>query len=437
MGTNWVTSTIGGLAGNTNTGSADGLYSLARFNWPNGITVDTNGNVYVVDTSNDTIREGVPEVIPCPVIFSQPQSLIVTNGQSANFIVGASGTQPLYFQWLKNGTNLTDGGNISGSTNNMLTLNPVTTSDAGNYWVVVSNSCGSVTSSNAVLTVGTPVQANALTNALTGFYTQVAEGDPDFDGGPNAGGTLATGMIASQLGPNGLPVLSTNGIKARLGTSSDMDPTTHELLWWSAGAGPYVSLDLKPVQTNSMPLNWGLVNFYPTGQTGDSSYFRSVHWQGTFTLTSAGSNTLFLQADDDVWVFIDRTLVAEDHYGSTSNSKTAVSAGSHLIDVFYNDRFTGFDQIVFTSSIPLSPVPGSIPVINSFSIQNGTNFLFGGTNGTPNNGYSVLSSTNVVLPMSDWVVESSNNIFDGSGAFSVTNSFSKDTPQKFFRLRVP
>ena len=45
------------------------------------------------------------------------------------------------------------------------------------------------------------------TNELTGIYTQVAVGDPDFGGGTNAPWILGTGLVESQLGPNGLPVL--------------------------------------------------------------------------------------------------------------------------------------------------------------------------------------------------------------------------------------
>jgi streptogramin lyase len=57
VGTNWVVSTIGGLAGNTN--STDGINSVARFNQPYGIAVDGSGNLYVADTHNETIRQGV------------------------------------------------------------------------------------------------------------------------------------------------------------------------------------------------------------------------------------------------------------------------------------------------------------------------------------------------------------------------------------------
>ncbi len=58
VGSNWVTTTIGGLAGNTN--STDGINSVARFNQPYDVVVDGSGNLYVADTFNNTIRLGVP-----------------------------------------------------------------------------------------------------------------------------------------------------------------------------------------------------------------------------------------------------------------------------------------------------------------------------------------------------------------------------------------
>ena len=58
VGTNWVVSTIAGLAGVT--GNADGTNSDARFWSPTGVTVGTNGHIYVTDTANFTVREIVP-----------------------------------------------------------------------------------------------------------------------------------------------------------------------------------------------------------------------------------------------------------------------------------------------------------------------------------------------------------------------------------------
>src|SRR5208283_2790941 len=56
--TNWVVTTLAGSAGNL--GSADGTGSAARFDAPDGLAVDGSGNLYVADSWNKTIREGIP-----------------------------------------------------------------------------------------------------------------------------------------------------------------------------------------------------------------------------------------------------------------------------------------------------------------------------------------------------------------------------------------
>ena len=57
-GTNWVVTTLAGLAGKT--GSANGTGNSARFGDPRGLAVDAAGNVYVADAGNNTLRKVTP-----------------------------------------------------------------------------------------------------------------------------------------------------------------------------------------------------------------------------------------------------------------------------------------------------------------------------------------------------------------------------------------
>jgi hypothetical protein len=90
--------------------------------------------------------------IGAPTILTQPQNTNVMAGSNAGFNVGADGP-PLAYQWFKDNGGLADGGNVSGSASNQLSLTNVYVNDPDSYLVVVSNNFGSVTSSVATLTL--------------------------------------------------------------------------------------------------------------------------------------------------------------------------------------------------------------------------------------------------------------------------------------------
>ena len=74
-------------------------------------------------------------VIITPAIQTQPQSLVVTNTQSASFtVVSTNGVPAPTYQWYFNNSTL-----ITGATNATYTIASVTPADAGSYDVQISN----------------------------------------------------------------------------------------------------------------------------------------------------------------------------------------------------------------------------------------------------------------------------------------------------------
>jgi hypothetical protein len=116
-------------------------------------------------------------IAPPPTVTTQPQSQVVSQGQSVSFSVAASGSGSISYQWYFNGVSL--GGAANSST---YSINSVIMGNAGNYTVVVANSTGSATSAVATLTVSLPLtittqpQSQAVTQGQSVSFSVMASG---------------------------------------------------------------------------------------------------------------------------------------------------------------------------------------------------------------------------------------------------------------------
>lgn len=125
------------------------------------LTVNLNG---IYGSSNFVLDGGYIRFTgTAPSITGQPENRSITAGQTASFTINTTGTAPLYYQWKKNGVNLTDDANISGANTATLTVSNAGNEDAGDYTCYVSNVAGAVTSNPAALTVN-PKGAFTLVN---------------------------------------------------------------------------------------------------------------------------------------------------------------------------------------------------------------------------------------------------------------------------------
>jgi pectate lyase len=175
-------------------GSPTGLYEVVSstdlsINISNWVVFATNlfdvaGNFDCTNPASGlnqfySIHAGITNSVPppppgAPVIFNQPQSLMILAGQTGVFSVISTGSPPLSYQWYFN-TNSP----LANATNATLTV-----ANAGVYSVVVSDPAASVTSDFATLIV------SAQTNYdMVGFAT--------LDGGTTGGGNAATTTVSN------------------------------------------------------------------------------------------------------------------------------------------------------------------------------------------------------------------------------------------------
>jgi hypothetical protein len=140
---------------------------------PSALAVDANGSVYVAGVSETSTSGEWPnkdfdyctiKYVTPPFITRQPLSCTNAAGSTACFTVEAVGGTPLSYQWRRDGTNLVEGGRLSGVTTTNLSIANVQVEDACDYTVVVTNEWGSATSVAAHLTVTIPPSAGRFTN---------------------------------------------------------------------------------------------------------------------------------------------------------------------------------------------------------------------------------------------------------------------------------
>jgi glucose/arabinose dehydrogenase len=97
-----------------------------------------------------------------PSITQHPANLTVAAGQQATFTVAASGSQPLNFQWQRNGSN------IAGATSPTLSFTAASTDNGASFRAVVTNAFGTATSNGAILTVSGSAPTASITTPTAG-----------------------------------------------------------------------------------------------------------------------------------------------------------------------------------------------------------------------------------------------------------------------------
>jgi len=177
---------------------------------------NTAGSV-VSETAALTVSDGPVQPV-APSIVTQPVAVVVNAGNTATFAVGVSGSGPLSFQWLRNGTP------IAGAVSAFHSIAQAAAVDAGGYSVRVSNGVGVATSASASLTVNAGSAGSAPVISTQPATLVVA---------PGGSATLA--VAASGSGPlvyewlhDGVPVVGQAGAVYHFTSVSALDAGVYQ-----------------------------------------------------------------------------------------------------------------------------------------------------------------------------------------------------------------
>ncbi len=280
--------------------------------------------------SGMSLQETAPPVVNvAPSIATNGQPVGFTNwvGLDSALAVSASGSPAPAYQWYQNNTLL------SGATNPGLGFSPLAITNAGSYYVTVTNVAGAVTSSVAVV----QVLVNPVTNVISSTLSQVALPPTNTDANTGIGAGANTnylcvldfGLTAFSGAVNGItftPVSIASGTTASgsdpnyggTWTASTTDVNGFKSISGDSGAGPNPVagqadgnmasvlnganyLGVAPIATTATfdfsGLTFGAgyaLRFYYQQWTADSP-FRTVQ----FTFNGDGTNAVF-QTDEDI-----------------------------------------------------------------------------------------------------------------------------------------
>jgi hypothetical protein len=364
-----------------------------------------------------------------PQITSQPASVSANPGTNVSFTVTATGTAPMSYQWLKNGSALTDGGTISGSTSNKLTLAGITTNDAAIYFVTVSNPAGSITSGNATLTVAPvavapvivtqPASQTAGVGAAASFsvtavgpalHYQWYKGTKKIAGGTSATYTIASAKMTDAAGYS---VVVTNFAGSVTSTVANL--TVAQLPVFTAQPKSHVATNgtptvFKAILKGRAPLQY---QWFKDGAALADGGTVSGSQTATLTISnlrSADAGAYAIKVSNRVGSVTSSNAlltVVAPHHGGDGGGKTAAATAPAVI---------GF-------------VP--VPVIAGL-IRNTDGSITLNCAGTAGSNYVARASAD----LANWTSLATNTAPTG-GQWQVNDAAAATLPARFYRLATP
>lgn len=290
-----------------------------------------------VISSNATLTVLFP-----PSFISQPANQDVVLSSNVSFAATASGTEPLRYQWQKNGINLIDSGPVSGSTTTNLTIANAQTNDAGSYQLIVTNDYGSVTGAVAVLSILVPAAIASEPSSQSVLLNSNAVFSA------SASGTLP---LRFQWYFNGAPLADNGHVSGSTSTNLTItsvqtnDAGSYQLVvtndYGSASSSPATLTILVPATITGQPTNQSVV----------------LNSNASFTVTATGTGPLNYQ-----WQFKGTNLADSGHISGTTTATLNIAnaqtndVGSYQVTVTNNYGAISSAAATLTILVPPSIV---------------------------------------------------------------------------------
>ncbi len=337
--------TLAGLAGSS--GSTDGTGAGARFYQPNGIAVDGASNLYIADSQNRTIRRS--GATTAPTITTQPVSVAVAPGGNTTFTVAATGSPtPTVFQWQRQPAattgfvNITNDATYGGATTATLTVTAITTAmHTDQFRAVVTNYITPDGTSNAA-TLSTVIAAPVFTSVATAQFRATEAGTFT---------VAATGNPAPTFTATGLPAWLT--LNATTGVLSGTAPDT---------TGSPVAITITATNGTPVTQTFALtvVPFIvpPIFTSGATAQFNATQ-AASFTVTASGSPApTFTATGLPAWLTLNATS------GVLSGTAPDGSASPLALTITANNGVSATQSFALTilssPTISASPIGGTI-----------------------------------------------------------------------------
>jgi sugar lactone lactonase YvrE len=279
VGNSWIVSTIAGIVGRA--GTNDGSNGVSMFWSPEGIAVDSQTNVYVADTYNDTIRK---------VTLVNTNWVVTTLAGLAEYPGTADGSNGAARFFLPEGLAVDSADNlyVADSLNNMIRkLTP-----AGGNWAVTTlagtNSSGSADGTNDVARFNTPggIAVDAFNNLYvadtgnntvrkiipfgTNWIVSTIGGEPDAPPDNNEG----TGPAARFINDKG--IVTEGDLISLAGQTTTLGVVTTNVVGPISQGGFTVGVNISPNSANLDGAVWAIAG-YPFTTSG-----RLQHTNTTF-----------------------------------------------------------------------------------------------------------------------------------------------------------